>query len=405
MAYATRSYKLGLAPDSISYLSMAKHMAAGRGAAVYMSNLSTKSESISAWPPLYPFVLMLWHANGAAFYDGTWTLNLLILGLNIFLVGFLVCNVLNSEAAGLVTALLFALDPRTQSYHAWALSEPLSICWVHLSLLFLIFYLKNKHVVFFVLSAVFLSLAPVTRYVSALYIPVIAVLFLFLNEKNLPERLRKAFVYGILASIPTLFWIGRNYSVTRRQNWSAAKNMFGSLIHDPSQAVPLAKNLHKSFTLIGDWLAEYSKLPANAAVFFVLLSVVYFTYEYRKIPNSVIKIFGAACALLVVVYVIGLNCILRWSFFQFEMPDRYVYPIYEFILMLVVMAVYLFLQRTPKPFLARLLLAAILITGVLLHLQDLWAWSGSLQKSGIDESRGRRWQFVQKIKWLPDSNP
>src|SRR5437773_2112757 len=87
--YATEPYKLGIAPDSISYLSIAHHLAAGKGVEVYIKKLHGASSPTADWPPVYPFLLSFFVLGKVRDMTGTWVLNSLLFGLNILLAEYI----------------------------------------------------------------------------------------------------------------------------------------------------------------------------------------------------------------------------------------------------------------------------------------------------------------------------
>jgi hypothetical protein len=105
---------------------------------------------------------------------------------------------LGNFAAGLTTALLFGLNPNNLYLQATPMSEPVYLAMIA-GVVF--FTLRGNSV----MAALFCCGATLTRYEGWALIPVVAVVLL------ITRGLRSAVIFGAIASLPPLYWLGHNW--------------------------------------------------------------------------------------------------------------------------------------------------------------------------------------------------
>src|SRR5512143_3733008 len=116
---------LGLNDDSIAYIAGARSLLSGQG---YRELWLVSAGYVTHFPPGFPGALaFLSLLTGVDPLRTARLLNALLFGLNTYLIGWLVLRMTGSRAAGLLTAILFALTPSLLRIHANAMSEPLYI--------------------------------------------------------------------------------------------------------------------------------------------------------------------------------------------------------------------------------------------------------------------------------------
>ena len=115
----------------------------------------------------------------------------------VFLFG-LARPLFGSFAAGLAAALLFASNPNILYLQAIPMSEAVYVAMVAGVAFFTI---RGNGIA----AALFSCGASLTRYEAWALIPVVALIFLI--TRGLPS----AFVFGAIASVPPLYWLGHNW--------------------------------------------------------------------------------------------------------------------------------------------------------------------------------------------------
>jgi len=115
---------LGLSDDSIGYIAGARSIISGQG---YREAWLASNGPVTHFPPGFSLLLALIGLSGLDPLRGARFLNAALFGANAFLLGIIGWRMTNSHAAGVVLALLFAVNASLFNAHAVAMSEPLYI--------------------------------------------------------------------------------------------------------------------------------------------------------------------------------------------------------------------------------------------------------------------------------------
>ena len=210
LAYATPQ-GMGLVNDSVGYISGARNLVEGNG----YSRLTGNGEprSITNYPPLYSIILALPIFLGIDSLAAAWWLNLVLFGMNSFLVGWMVYHYTKSMVFGLSTSILFIVSIPFFKAHTFALSEPVFIFVYLLAIYLFILYLSNNKWLYLVLVGFLSSLAVLTRYVGiSLFITVCVLLIVY--KSTWRERISTNLIF-LSAGVPLIIaWMIRNFLVT-----------------------------------------------------------------------------------------------------------------------------------------------------------------------------------------------
>jgi len=115
---------LGLSDDSIAYIAGARSILSGQG---YREAWLASNGPVTHFPPGFSSILALIGLSGLDPLRGARFLNSILFGANAFLIGILGWRMTRSKIAGVVLALLFAVNASLFNVHAVAMSEPLYI--------------------------------------------------------------------------------------------------------------------------------------------------------------------------------------------------------------------------------------------------------------------------------------
>ncbi len=115
---------LGLSDDSIGYIAGARSILSGQG---YREAWLASNGPVTHFPPGFSSILALIGLSGLDPLRGARFLNALLFGANAFLLGIIGWRMTQSQAAGVILALLFAVNASLFNAHAVAMSEPLYI--------------------------------------------------------------------------------------------------------------------------------------------------------------------------------------------------------------------------------------------------------------------------------------
>ncbi|CAB5031187.1 unannotated protein [freshwater metagenome] len=193
-AFVMQRRGISTSPDGIVYTSVASNLARGRGLSVPFTIYTdhyTPSQSIAfdyqvplrQWPPLWPAVLSLLVRLGASGETATRILNPALLGVNVFLAGVFTRRVFRRSWAVLFTALLTVVLIRDPSFasssllylHVTTLAEPLFLCFVLSTLIFLDRFLASRALVWLVGAAAAASLATLTKVLGLSVVAVVCI--------------------------------------------------------------------------------------------------------------------------------------------------------------------------------------------------------------------------------------
>jgi len=203
--FATSRYGIGVSPDSIQYISVARNIVAGKG------YVNFAGKPFIEWAPLFPTILALFGSFGL---DPLWCariLNTLCYGCIIFLFAQLCALYCRSRQFVIVGIVALIVSQPLLHACAMAWSEPL---FVVLTLLFLLSFLRYKNsktypsLITFSLVAAFACLqryAGVTLVVAGVFLIVA-----YLPETALQEKVKKAAIFVLIAAGPLISWFVYN---------------------------------------------------------------------------------------------------------------------------------------------------------------------------------------------------
>jgi len=202
---------VGTGPDSAKYIGAARNFLAGKGLTLPL--VLDEVPAMTHYPPLYPFVLACGGYLGLDPLNGARWLNVLLAGLNVFVIGCLLYSYTRSYPVALAGAALVASSPVMISIYLWASSEPLFIPFVLLGILWLACYFDDPRRLYLIVSAGFCGLAFLTRYPGVAVIAAgVAALMLF-GRSSFGGRIRDSAVFLSLSVFPMILWTVRNIAV------------------------------------------------------------------------------------------------------------------------------------------------------------------------------------------------
>jgi hypothetical protein len=270
----TARFGISCSPDSVAYLSAARHLACGDGLVRY------DGEPFAYWPPLFPLVLGIVgflgvdplvaarFVNGIAFAVAT-TLSYLILKERIrspFL-----------RAVGAMT-ILCAFPVLRVSLHL--LSEPWFIVFALGGLWRLQRFIENGRNSELVAAAMLTALACLTRY-AAITLILTGCLLMFVQQGvSWRTRCAQVLIFGIIAAAPLLAWVGRNLVV------------IGTLTGPRSVAEQgIGEHVWNALSVISTWLLppqlpEAIRVGCLGLVFLVVLVFYIVRWAQVSTPKS-----------------------------------------------------------------------------------------------------------------------
>lgn len=197
---------LGLSDDSIAYIAGARSILAGNG---YREAWLASNQPVTHFPPGLSSMLALIGLSGLDPLRGTRFLNSILFGANSFLLGLLGWRMTHSKVAGVMLALLFAVNASLFNVHAVAMSEPLYIFFSLAAFLTFSEYFRLEKNFWLAATACLVSFAYLTRYAGLALLLTFLVALILLHD-TWKKRITSAAIF-VGAALPFLFgWSIRN---------------------------------------------------------------------------------------------------------------------------------------------------------------------------------------------------
>ena len=296
------TFGVGLHQDSTVYISAARHLLAGNGL-VEFSN----QEPYLQHAPLYPLLL----AASSIFIfdprDAAGPLNAIIFGLIIFISGRWLIQHIQSRLLAIwgCIAITISIPLATTAYSA--LSEPLFILFVMLSLIQTDHFLRNAKTSSLIWSAVFAALACLTRYPGvALIIAVIPLLILPWNGLK-TQKTKQTGLYVAIAALPLLLWLLRNFLISGQPAGDRK-------LYERSQLTEILDSMLSdvaTYVLVGVPLENVPLIAAVAAGVALLLMSAYFirsllrSYISKTYTFNSLQLFTAFAFIFLLFFIIA----------------------------------------------------------------------------------------------------
>jgi hypothetical protein len=190
--------------DSVEYIVTARNLIQGDGFGYPLTSSTFYLNTFKA--PLYSVVLSGIGLFRVDLVDAARFLNILLFAITTIMVGLTFINFSSNPGLSIPAVLLFAIFPITVKFYSSSLSEPLFLCLLVINVYCLLNYLKSLSMGWLVSSAVLASLLPMVRYMGIVFIPVGAASVLVFLSGSWKERIKKTFIYSVIASLPFLIW-------------------------------------------------------------------------------------------------------------------------------------------------------------------------------------------------------
>lgn len=220
--YATQPLGLALSPDSVDYLAAARSFGLGRGF------IGFTGDQMTSWPPLFPAILALFQQMGFPAIGAARVFNALLWGGTTLLAALWIASVTRSTVLAVLAALWIALSPMLLYYASMLWSEPLFVALVVAALYALTRCLAVPSWTNVILAAVLAGAATQQRYAGGIAVIVGAIGLMFLRrDVGFLRRIPAAFVYGLIASVPTAIWLARNLRISGTLTGERLPSIFG----------------------------------------------------------------------------------------------------------------------------------------------------------------------------------
>lgn len=309
----TRHGGIGISPDSIAYLSVARNLIAHGAAVDYMLR------PLVDFPVCYPFFLsvagMITRADPLV--AAPW-INGLLMACIIFLMGYLIDSF--SGATRLykcIVLLCIALSPSLLEVYSMLWSETVFILLNIIFIAAFYRYLQKRTISALLICGLLASIACITRYAGVTLIGTGLMLLVFDNSLEWQRKLKHCFFFGFSAVSLLVINLLRNASIT------------GSLTGPRVRGIlSLGDNIIYTGRVICDWLpvpGRQSQLVSGIMIFIFLLICILFLLRnwYGKVQASSENCF-AALFIVYTVFIIGISTVSHFE----QLNNRLLSPLY-----------------------------------------------------------------------------
>jgi len=194
----------GLTDDSYFYILPARAFQDGQG-----------FKTSPLFPPLLPFVLTGISILGLDAQAGVRYLNAALFGAAILLSAILIRRMTRSAGFSLLGALLVLTGESLLYVYSWAMSEPLYICLMLLTIGSVVAYLRDGKVKFFWSGVALAGLGAFTRYLGVCLVGAGVIVLLFWPGRTVSRRVRDGLVFGFLGLLPVAAYVLGNWLTSR----------------------------------------------------------------------------------------------------------------------------------------------------------------------------------------------
>jgi 4-amino-4-deoxy-L-arabinose transferase-like glycosyltransferase len=251
----TNRYGVEISPDSVAYISVARHISEGIGFINY------DGYSLVLQPPLYPLLLVA--ISKIFFIDPLMSagyLNAILLGLIVFYSGLFLLKHLKSLLLTIIGTISILVSFVLIQISLIALSESLFILFVLLFLYYFDIYRVKRTMASLLLFSIAAALACLTRYVGVIIILTGSISIFIWGRKTFKEMFRHLVIFLLITILPTALWILRNHFLS------------GTLVGQRAQSsYALSENLIFLFNTILKW---YLPIQINKQQLFLLILIV-----------------------------------------------------------------------------------------------------------------------------------
>ena len=336
MLAATR-HGSSLTSDSLIYINASRNLIAGRGISRLSGLHSIKP--IAHYPPLLPLLLAGLQSVGLESLDAARALNALAFGMNVLLVGAILCAVTRRTWPTLLGMFFMLASPIMIDLHSWAMSEPLYLLWGLAAVLLLHAYGTTHRRFFLIVSATAAGCAYLTRYVGLSLVVTLLLALLADGGRNVGRRVADALTFLAISLTPMAVWMVRNLLTSgSATNYSFVWHPFSMLL------------LKRPFGLLWEWLFPFrftypALLIMVGVLFAAILLLLVLTRRGRWRPSrdwiKAISWTDARASLSLYVLCYSGSVALSILFLSATTPvdQRIAAPVYVALLVLLIAAV------------------------------------------------------------------
>jgi 4-amino-4-deoxy-L-arabinose transferase-like glycosyltransferase len=339
----------GVTGDSVHYVMGAQNLLLGNGYSRYSGGW--EPVPITGFPPLFSLLLA-----GAGFFtsdlfNAARIINILVFGLNIFMVGFLTHRFTRNTTSALIASFLVMASATMIHYHAWVMTEGLYIFITLISLYTLVLYFETNKLYILIITALLMAASILTRYVGLTSVATAGLGILLLSRLNWKIRLQHIAVLAVFSLTPFILWLYRNSvvsnSLVNRQlifHFMSPELIRGFISEAVSWFSP--RVLHLPYALDGLLFIIFALVIPLLYLINALKSGIW----HKATPWQKFDILPLLVILFIPSYAILLvaNTTLIDAGTSLAATQRYLLPVFVMMVILLVCAVYRLVESRPR---------------------------------------------------------
>jgi hypothetical protein len=350
---------VGIDPDSGIFVSAGRSLLSGNGYSLYTG------EPLTIFPPLFPTLLAVFGLVGIEPLDAAKFLNALAFGLIVFTSGQLFRMAIKSSALVILGSVSILLSYPLLDVSIYAMSDALFVLLAVLFTICIMRFANQGGLISVFLLSILAALCCLQRYIGVTIVFTGFVLMIVIPRIRFLERLKYAMLFSVMSLSPLALWVLRN--------WSLTSTITGT--RPPSQRTLLWNTL-LSFWTVTTWFIPRQAhfwlfLIGAAFVICVLLAVAHLLLSERNTQVSVELTHLWAPGVFVLIYAAFLITSITTVAVE-PIADRYLAPIYVFVMFLVFVSMDRFTQPVETicrhrffGYSLRLLSIAMILSGIL----------------------------------------
>ena len=202
----------GVTGDSVHYVMGAQNLLSGNGYSRYSGGW--EPVPITGFPPIFSLLLAGAGLFTSDLFNAARIINILLFGLNIFMVGLLTHRFTRNTTSALIASILVLTSASMIHYHAWVMTEGLYIFITLISLYTLVLYFETNKLYILIITALLMAASTLTRYVGLTSVAMAGLGILFLSRLSWKKRLQHIVVLAVVSLTPFILWLYRNSAVS-----------------------------------------------------------------------------------------------------------------------------------------------------------------------------------------------
>ncbi len=220
------TYGVGLGNDSTAYISTAQSLLEGNGFVQWNGGI------YQDFPPFFPLLVAFAGILGIDAIAATGYVNAAAFGLTVFVATLWLRSHVESRFLVIWAGCACALSPLLADLSARALSEPLFILFITLSLFALDRFLDTGKRSSLLLAAICAAVVCLTRYVGVALVASALLMLTLQRGTTFPAKVRNATAYALVAMTPIGVWMLRNFlhsGLLKGKSYPSGFSLLGAL--------------------------------------------------------------------------------------------------------------------------------------------------------------------------------